>query len=129
MDGTCWLPLHYAVDNGYIECVKSILAYPNYLGLTGLKPALDIARGNNFTEIAAVLQLAQKKWGRKKIGMKFFFLPCRRQSELIEPVLFEVAHSGNKDYLFQLLQNGDNVNPLVSHTTHFTRLAPSTMMT
>lgn len=96
MDASCWLPLHYAVDNGYIECVKSILAYPNFLGLTGLKPALDIAQGNNFTEIAAVLQQAQQK----------------RQCELIEPVLFEVAHSGNKDYLFQLLQNGDNVNPL-----------------
>ena len=57
-DCSGWLPLHYAVDNGHIECVKSLLAYPNYLGLTGLKPALDISRGNDFTEITAVLEQA-----------------------------------------------------------------------
>ncbi len=39
---------------------------------------------------------------------------CRRQKELIIPLLFEVVHSGNKDQLFHMLQNGDDVNPLVS---------------
>ena len=57
-DCTGWFPLHYAVEKGYIECVKAILAYPNYQGLTGLKPALDISRGNGFTEITTVLEEA-----------------------------------------------------------------------
>lgn len=39
----------------------------------------------------------------------------RRQKELINPLLFEVAHSGNKDLLFKILENGDDVNPIVSH--------------
>lgn len=60
-DGTGWLPLHYAVDRGHIECVKAILAYPNHLGLTGLKPALDISRGNGFSEITTVLQVAHER--------------------------------------------------------------------
>ncbi len=29
------------------------------------------------------------------------------------PFLFEVARSGNKDLLFQILENGDDVNPIV----------------
>ncbi len=29
------------------------------------------------------------------------------------PRLFDVAHSGNVDQLMSLLQNGDNVNPMV----------------
>ena len=37
----------------------------------------------------------------------------RRQKELITPLLFEVAHSGNKDLLFKILENGDDVNPIV----------------
>ena len=32
------------------------------------------------------------------------------------PLLFEAAHSGDKDLLFHVLQNGDNVNPVVSHS-------------
>ena len=40
--------------------------------------------------------------------------PCRRQNELMTPLLFEVAHSGNKDLLFAVLENGDDVNPIVS---------------
>ena len=60
-DGVGWLPLHYAVDRGHIECAKAILAYPNHLGLSGLKPALDISRGNQFTEITSVLEAANNR--------------------------------------------------------------------
>ena len=56
------IPLHYAVDGGHIECVKLILNYPNTaLGLTGLKPALDIARENQFPEILDLLEKARKR--------------------------------------------------------------------
>ena len=41
-------------------------------------------------------------------------LILRRQRELVKPVLFDVAHSGNTVLLFQTLENGDNVNPIVS---------------
>lgn len=30
------------------------------------------------------------------------------------PLLFEAAKSGDKDLIFHVLQNGDQVNPLVS---------------
>ena len=36
------------------------------------------------------------------------------------PLLFEVAHSGNKDLLFAVLENGDDVNPIVSVTIYRT---------
>ena len=49
------------MDRGHIECVKAILAYPNQLGLQGLKPALDISRGNEFTEITTVLEKAHER--------------------------------------------------------------------
>lgn len=62
MDSTGMIPLHYAVDGGHIECVKLILNYPNTaLGLTGLKPALDIARENQFPEILDLLEKARKR--------------------------------------------------------------------
>ena len=43
----------------------------------------------------------------------------RRQKELINPLLFEVAHTGNKDLLFKILENGDDVNPIVRGTPLF----------
>ena len=55
-DANCWLPLHYACDSGHIDCVKAILAYPNHLGLSGLRPAIDLAEGNKNEEIVAVLR-------------------------------------------------------------------------
>lgn len=60
-DGCGWLPLHYAVDRGHIECVKAILAYPNFLGLTGLKSALGISHENQFDEITTVLETAKER--------------------------------------------------------------------
>lgn len=53
----------------------------------------------------------------------------RRQHELVLPHLFEAAHSGNKDFLFHVLQNGDDVNPLVgiylvNACSHFTSAPP-----
>ena len=47
------------------------------------------------------------------------FSLCRRQVELVNQLLFESAHSGNSDALFSVLENGDDVNPIVRHThTH-----------
>ena len=39
--------------------------------------------------------------------------PFRRQKELIAPMLFEVARTGNKDLLFKIWENGDDINPTV----------------
>ena len=58
-------------------------------------------------------------------------LMVRRQKELITPLLFEVAHSGNKDLLFKILENGDDVNPTVReipkliHVPYTQHLKPS----
>ena len=37
----------------------------------------------------------------------------RRQRELVAPMLFEVARTGNKDLLFKIWENGDDINPRV----------------
>lgn len=61
-DSNGWLPLHHAVDRGHIECVKAILSFPDQTqALTGLMPALDISRGNGFTEITAILEQAHER--------------------------------------------------------------------
>ena len=39
----------------------------------------------------------------------------RRQNEIVTPMLFDAAVSGNADLLFTILENGDDVNPLVSY--------------
>ena len=63
-DSSGMMPLHHAVDRGHIECVKLILNYPNTtLGLTGLKPALDLARENDFPEISQLLEQARERLG------------------------------------------------------------------
>ena len=38
----------------------------------------------------------------------------RRQKEVVTPMLFEIAQNGDKDKLFQLLEDDDDVNPSVS---------------
>lgn len=43
-------------------------------------------------------------------------VPCRRQVEHVIPALFDAAVSGNTELLYKVLEDGDNVNPLVSHT-------------
>ncbi len=61
-DSSGLIPLHYSVDRGHIECVKLILNYPNTaLGLTGLRPALDMARENDFSEISHLLDKARER--------------------------------------------------------------------
>ena len=56
--------------------------------------------------------------------------PCRRQSELVTPVLFDVAVSGNSELLFKILENGDDVNPSVNTTTSsYTTITSSYTMT
>ena len=45
------------------------------------------------------------------------FSSLRRQREILTPTLFEIARNGNKDELFQLLEDGDDVNPSVSDVT------------
>ena len=39
---------------------------------------------------------------------------CRRQREIVTPALFDTAVTGKSDHLFTILENGDDVNPLVS---------------
>lgn len=38
----------------------------------------------------------------------------RRQQEVVFPMLFDVAYSGDKDKLYKTYKNGDDVNLLVS---------------
>lgn len=45
--------------------------------------------------------------------IKFFWLFFRRQREIVIPALFDAAVSGTSDLLFRLLDNGDDVNPVV----------------
>ena len=61
-DATAWLPIHYASDNGHFKCVEVIVNFPNQLGLSGLRPALDIARGNNDDHIVILLEAAMQRY-------------------------------------------------------------------
>ncbi len=61
-DASSWLPLHYATDRGHIDCVSTILNFPNQLGLCGLRPAADIARGNGYEQILELLEKAIRTW-------------------------------------------------------------------
>ena len=47
-------------------------------------------------------------------------LACRRQKELVTPVLFAAAESGDCSHLFEYLESGDDVNPLVSYIHLYT---------
>ena len=64
LDATAWLPIHYACDNGHLNCVKVIVNFPNQLGLSGLRPALDIAQGNNYDRIVSLLKDAMERYAR-----------------------------------------------------------------
>lgn len=46
----------------------------------------------------------------------------RRQQEIVNPVLFEVAGTGDKNLLYQLVENGDDINPTVSVSTWYVLL-------
>ena len=61
-DAAAWLPIHYACDNDHLKCVKVIVNFPNQLGLSGLRPALDIARGNNHEHIVTLLEEAMQRY-------------------------------------------------------------------
>ena len=57
-----WLPLHYACDRGHLECVEAIVMFPNQLGLSGLRPALDIAREAGHDQIIELLEKAIERF-------------------------------------------------------------------
>ena len=61
-DASAWLLIHYACDNGHIKCVEVIVNISNQLGLSGLRPALDIARGNNYDQIVKLLEPAIQRY-------------------------------------------------------------------
>ena len=61
-DAAAWLPIHYACDNGHLKCVEVIVNFPNQLGLSGLRPALDVARGNNHEQIVKLLEEAMQRY-------------------------------------------------------------------
>ena len=58
------------------------------------------------------------------INSSFLSSPYRRQKDIVNPTLFDIAISGDKDGLYQLLEDGDDVNPSVriSHTLNHTPL-------
>ena len=41
---------------------------------------------------------------------------CRRQNEIVTPALFDATILGSTDLLIRVLENGDDVNPLVGLT-------------
>ena len=97
-DNQCWLPLHYAVWNGHVECVEAILNCPTpKLGLVGLQAAIGLAENSRNDRILAILREAFEK----------------RQKTIVQPLLFDTAMRGSKDRLMEVLESGDNVNPVV----------------
>ena len=92
------LPLHYACIAGHKECVRVILNH-RLLGLRGLRLAARYVEGvSGQREILHLLQEASRK----------------RQRELVTPQLFEAAVTGNCSKLYEVIDDGDDVNPLVS---------------
>jgi ankyrin repeat protein len=91
-----WLPLHHACDSEHVDIVRLILNYPSTLVLSGLRPAMNLAKGRCNNDIITLLEEAV----------------LRRQNEIVTPMLFDAAVSGNADLLFTILENGDDVNPL-----------------
>ena len=62
-DSDIWRPLHYACDNGHVECVRAITSYPSHhLGLYGLQPAIDLAERGGHKEIVAILRDAYDRF-------------------------------------------------------------------
>lgn len=61
-DATAWLPIHYACDNRHLKCAEVIVNFPNQLGLSGLRPALDIAKSDNHEQIVKLLEEAMQRY-------------------------------------------------------------------
>ena len=93
-----WLPIHYATWNGFVDCVKAIVRIPDHQGLTGLNLAIGLAQATKDEVILSILTAAFKE----------------RQVNVVRPILFETCVSGDKDRLMEVLEEGDDVNPLVS---------------
>eukprot|EP00731_Ephydatia_muelleri_P037899 Em0594g1a len=96
-DGNMWLPLHYATWNGFLECVNATLHVPEHQGLTGLNLAIGLAQTSQLEEILAVLTEAFKE----------------RQMSVVATNPLDTCTSGEKDRLVEVLEEGDEVNPLV----------------
>jgi ankyrin repeat protein len=88
------LPIHHAVSGGHKDCVKLIVSQRN--GLTGLKLATSLAFSIERTDILNILNEAMS----------------RRQKDIVNPKLFEVAATGDEEALYSLLEDGDDVNPI-----------------
>ena len=92
------LPLHYACIACHKECIKLILDH-HLLGLRGLRLAIHfIEEGSGRHDILRLLQEASRK----------------RQRELVTPQLFEAVVTGNCSKLYEIIDDGDDVNPLVN---------------
>ena len=92
------LPLHYACIGGHKECVRLILDH-HLLGLRGLRLATHyVEEVSGQHGILRLLQEASRK----------------RQRELVAPQLFEAAVTGNCSKLYEVIDDGDDVNPLVN---------------
>ena len=92
------LPLHYACLAGHKECVKVILDH-HLSGLRGLRLATHyIQEVPGQHVMLRLLQEASRK----------------RQRELVAPQLFEAAVTGDCSKLYEIIDDGDDVNPLVN---------------
>ncbi|XP_076452363.1 uncharacterized protein LOC143287987 isoform X2 [Babylonia areolata] len=86
-----YLPLHYAVLNNQEKVVDSMLDY--------------------FPQTYCGLYAASRLCKRTSIHVKLKSAFIRRQEEIVTPKLLACAMRGAADELFQLLDEGDNINP------------------
>ncbi|PVD38559.1 hypothetical protein C0Q70_01175 [Pomacea canaliculata] len=90
-DMKCYLPLHHAVLNNQEKVVDKMLEYfpQSYCGLN------------------KAVRLCKRTTIHKMLNSAF----TRRQEKIITPKLLECAMNGAADELFQLLDDGDVINP------------------
>ncbi|XP_070186884.1 ankyrin-1-like isoform X2 [Littorina saxatilis] len=86
-----YLPLHYAVLNNQEKVVDAMLEY--------------------FPQCYCGLYMATRLCKRTSIHVKLKSAFVRRQEEIVTPKLLACAMNGAADELYQLLDDGDNINP------------------
>jgi ankyrin repeat protein len=71
-----WLPLHHACDSEHVDIVRLLLKYPSTLVLSGLHPAMNLAKGRCNNDIITLLEEAMLRWvvgpDPKELGARWF---------------------------------------------------------